>query len=150
MADDFGYHIDHHGSLVRPASLLAARAAGLGAGPLAAVTDEAVTTLAHQLRRLTLNALSDGQFRRGYFESVVHDQVAGFGPATGPLGRSRFIHHPQDAYTTPYALVINPSTLPAGAGLQIWTSGTPGAADNFQLNVGLVKASPQCTGGAGS
>ncbi len=73
-----------------------------------------------------------------------------FGPATGPLGRSRFIHHPQDAYTTPYALVINPSTLPAGAGLQIWTSGTPGAADNFQLNVGLVKASPQCTGGAGS
>ncbi len=29
MADDFGYHIDHHGSLVRPASLLAARAGGL-------------------------------------------------------------------------------------------------------------------------
>ena len=84
MADDFGYHIDHHGSLVRPASLLAARASGLSADALAALTDEAVTTLAHELRRLTLNAMSDGQFRRAYLESVVHDQVAGFAPATGP------------------------------------------------------------------
>jgi hypothetical protein len=73
-----------------------------------------------------------------------------FGPATGPLDGSRFIHHPQDAFTTPYALVIDPSALPAGAGLQIWTSGTPGAADNFQLNVSLVTASPQCTGSSGS
>lgn len=84
MADDFGYHIDHHGSLVRPASLLAARASGLSADALAALTDEAVTTLAHELRRLTLNAMSDGQFRRACLESVVHDQVAGFAPATGP------------------------------------------------------------------
>jgi 5-methyltetrahydropteroyltriglutamate--homocysteine methyltransferase len=84
MADDFGYHIDHHGSLVRPASLLAARAAGPGDDALAAATDEAVITLAHELRRLTLNALSDGQFRRAYLESVVHDQVAGFAPAAGP------------------------------------------------------------------
>jgi 5-methyltetrahydropteroyltriglutamate--homocysteine methyltransferase len=28
MADDFRYHIDHHGSLVRPPELLAARAGG--------------------------------------------------------------------------------------------------------------------------
>ena len=68
------------------------------------------------------------------------------GPKTGPLDGSRFLHHPQDAFTTPYALVIDPSALPSGAGLQIWTSGTPGAADNFQLNVDLVQASPQCTG----
>jgi hypothetical protein len=73
-----------------------------------------------------------------------------FGPATGPLDGSRFIHHPQDAFTTPYALVIDPSALPSGAGLQIWASGTPGAADNFQLHVSLVKASPQCTSGSGS
>ena len=39
MADDFGYHIDHHGSLVRPPQLLAARAAGLSGEELAAVTD---------------------------------------------------------------------------------------------------------------
>ncbi|HEX4288054.1 MAG TPA: hypothetical protein VH021_04015 [Trebonia sp.] len=84
MADDYGYHIDHHGSLVRPASLLATRAAGLSAGALAAATDEAVVALAHQLRRLTLSAVCDGQYRRPYFESVVHDQVAGFAPASGP------------------------------------------------------------------
>src|ERR1700722_1038252 len=84
MADDFGYHIDHHGSLVRPASLLAVRAAGLSGAALAAATDEAVGTLSHELRRLTLNAMSDGQFRRAYLESVVHDQVAGFAPVAGP------------------------------------------------------------------
>jgi 5-methyltetrahydropteroyltriglutamate--homocysteine methyltransferase len=83
MADDFGYHIDHHGSLVRPASLLAARAS-LNGDALAAATDEAVVTLAHELRRLTLNAMCDGQYRRGYFESVVHDQVTGFAAAGGP------------------------------------------------------------------
>lgn len=84
MADDFGYHIDHHGSLVRPASLLAARASGLNADALAAATDEAVVTLAHELRRLALNAMSDGQFRRAYLESAVHDRVSGFAPVTGP------------------------------------------------------------------
>ena len=83
MADDFGYHIDHHGSLVRPASLLAARAT-LSGEALTAATDEAVVTLAHELRRLTLNAMCDGQFRRACLESVVHDQVAGFAPVTGP------------------------------------------------------------------
>jgi hypothetical protein len=70
-------------------------------------------------------------------------------PFGGPMGSvlpRDFIHNPKLAYTTPYALVINPSALPSGAGLQIWTSGTPGAADNFQLNVNLVQASPQCTG----
>ena len=83
MADDFGYHIDHHGSLVRPASLLAARAS-LGGAALAAATDEAVVTLAHDLRRLTLNAMCDGQFRRACLESVVFDQVAGFASVAGP------------------------------------------------------------------
>ncbi|HET6188195.1 MAG TPA: hypothetical protein VFE59_14560 [Trebonia sp.] len=84
MADDFGHHIDHHGSLVRPPQLLAARAVGLSGEELAVVTDEAVVALVHALRRLTLNAMCDGQYRRAYFESVIHDQVAGFGPVTGP------------------------------------------------------------------
>jgi 5-methyltetrahydropteroyltriglutamate--homocysteine methyltransferase len=83
MADDYGYHIDHHGSLVRPASLLAARASGRSADALAEATDEAVVALAHQLRRLTLSAVCDGQYRRSYFESVAHDQVAGFAPVRG-------------------------------------------------------------------
>ncbi len=69
-----------------------------------------------------------------------------FGTRTGPLGGSGFVHNPKAAYNTPDALVIHPSALPSGAGLQIWTSGTPGAADNFQLNVSMVKTSPQCTG----
>jgi hypothetical protein len=67
-----------------------------------------------------------------------------FGSQTGPLGGDS--RNPQDAYNSPDALVIDPSALPKGAGLQIWTSGTPGAADNFQLNVNLVRVSPQCTG----
>ncbi len=69
-----------------------------------------------------------------------------FGTATGPLNGYSFIQHPQNAFNSPYALVIDPSALPSEAGLQIWTSGTPGAADNFQLQVMLVQASPQCTG----
>jgi 5-methyltetrahydropteroyltriglutamate--homocysteine methyltransferase len=71
MADDFGYHIDHHGSLVRPAGL-------------SADVDAAVVAVAHLLRRLTLSAVNDGQFRREFAESVVYDHVSGFGPATGP------------------------------------------------------------------
>jgi hypothetical protein len=69
-----------------------------------------------------------------------------FGPSTGPLDGASFIHNQKSAFNTPYALVIYPSALPSGAGLQIWTSGTQGAADNFQLQVSFVKASPQCTG----
>jgi len=69
-----------------------------------------------------------------------------FGTATGPLDGYSFIQHPQNAFNSPYALVIDPSALPSGAGLRIWTSGTPGAPDNFQLQVMLVQASPQCTG----
>jgi len=70
VADDYKYHIDHHGSLVRPASL--------GSVP------DAQAAVAHTLRRLALSAVSDGQFRRERFESVVHDNVEGFGPFAGP------------------------------------------------------------------
>jgi methionine synthase II (cobalamin-independent) len=83
MADDFLYHIDHHGSLVRPPELLAARASG-DTGAVAAAADQAVAAAAHMQRRLVLSAVSDGQFRREHFESVVYDHVDGFGPAHGP------------------------------------------------------------------
>src|SRR6266699_4434896 len=82
MADDHKYHIDHHGSLVRPAGLLAVRASG-DAGALAAAETEAVASVSHALRRLTLSAVGDGQFRREHFESVVYDHVDGFGPVSG-------------------------------------------------------------------
>jgi methionine synthase II (cobalamin-independent) len=83
MADDFRYHIDHHGSLVRPAKLRAARA-GRDLEALAAAEEEAVAAAAHLQRRLGLSAVGDGQFRREHFESVVYDHVDGFGPAEGP------------------------------------------------------------------
>ncbi|WP_030437029.1 hypothetical protein [Actinoplanes subtropicus] len=77
MADDFQYHIDQHGSLVRPAELRSARASGNAVSSAAAERDAAVAT-AHEQRRLTLSAVGDGQFRREHFESVVHDHVDGF------------------------------------------------------------------------
>ncbi len=82
MADDFRYHIDHHGSLVRPPELLAARAGG-DPGALAAAEEQAVIAAVHLQRRLTLSAVGDGQFRREHFESVVYDHVDGFQPAAG-------------------------------------------------------------------
>ena len=83
MADDYGYHIDHHGSLVRPPALLAARAGGDPAA-IAAAEEEAAVSLAHALRRLTLSAVNDGQFRRAFFESVAYDHIEGFAAANGP------------------------------------------------------------------
>jgi 5-methyltetrahydropteroyltriglutamate--homocysteine methyltransferase len=75
MADDFRYHIDHHGSRVRPAGLRAARAAGEPEA-LAAAEEEAVIADQHTQRRLGMSAVGDGQFRREHFESVVYDHVA--------------------------------------------------------------------------
>ena len=83
MADDYGYHIDHHGSLVRPSGLLAARAGGDPAA-IEAAEQEAAVALAHALRRLTLSAVCDGQYRRAFFESVAYDNIEGFAPAAGP------------------------------------------------------------------
>jgi hypothetical protein len=46
------------------------------------------------------------------------------------------------------AMVIHPSALPSGAGLQIYAlfQHYPGPRGSFQVAVGLVRASPQCTG----
>jgi hypothetical protein len=68
------------------------------------------------------------------------------GPLSGLLNGFSFLHNPKSAYNSPYALVIIPSKLPSGAGVQIFTSGTPAAADNLRLTVDLVHTSPQCTG----
>jgi hypothetical protein len=47
------------------------------------------------------------------------------------------------------SMVIHPSALPSDAGLQIYTlfQNYPGPHGSFQIAVGLVQASPQCTGG---
>jgi 5-methyltetrahydropteroyltriglutamate--homocysteine methyltransferase len=82
MADDFGYHIDHHGSLARPAELLTARSANDPVA-LAAAQEQAVVAAAHAQRRLGLSAISDGQFRRSSFESVAYDNIDGFTIVSG-------------------------------------------------------------------
>jgi hypothetical protein len=72
------------------------------------------------------------------------DKGAFRGPLTKVLG---FGGPPNAAYGYPRdVLVIYPPALPHGYGIQIWTSGSPGAADSFQLHADLVKTSPQCTG----
>jgi len=77
MADTFNYRIDHHGSLVRPAELLAARAAGdpeaLHKAEAAAVKE----TVAFQ-RKLRSTVVTDGDFPREDFRSAVFDAVSGF------------------------------------------------------------------------
>jgi methionine synthase II (cobalamin-independent) len=113
MADDFKYHIDHHGSLVRPPALLAARADGLPGAAFATIEGEAVEAVAHLQRRLALSTVGDGQFRREHFESVVYDQVSCFAPVTGltplaelagiPAGRRR-------------AVASSPAPTPTAAG----------------------------------
>uniref|UniRef100_A0AAU3GLC3 Methionine synthase II (Cobalamin-independent)-like protein n=1 Tax=Streptomyces sp. NBC_01401 TaxID=2903854 RepID=A0AAU3GLC3_9ACTN len=82
MADTFNYRIDHHGSLVRPAALLAARerAARGEADPgsvreaeLAAVKEAVVLQ-----RRLRSTVVTDGDLPREDFRSAVLEGVTGF------------------------------------------------------------------------
>jgi methionine synthase II (cobalamin-independent) len=80
VADDFGFHIDHHGSLVRPPELLTARESGDRAA-IHEAEELAVAAIVQVQRRLSMSAVTDGQFRRDVFESVVYDNVDGFGPA---------------------------------------------------------------------
>ena len=144
MADDYGYHIDHHGSLVRPASLLAARAAGLSGDALDAATDEAVVALAHELRRLTLNAISDGEFRRAYRESVIHDRVAGFAPVAGPTPLADLA----EISTARVRSIPDPSTLAATGRLaQAETAPVLATVDR---SVFVTLPSPGYLAGAGS
>ncbi|MGW2823950.1 methionine synthase II (cobalamin-independent)-like protein [Streptomyces sp. NPDC001443] len=77
MADTFNYRIDHHGSLVRPAELVAARAAG-DADALAAAELKAVQEAVVFQRRLRSTVVTDGHFPREDFRGAVLDGVSGF------------------------------------------------------------------------
>ncbi|MFT4084105.1 MAG: hypothetical protein QM638_16125, partial [Nocardioides sp.] len=83
MADDFKYHIDHHGSFQPPAELVAARQAyadgELDRAGLEATTSGAVHDLMLTQRRLAMLALSDGEFGRRNDLAAVYDHVSGFG-----------------------------------------------------------------------
>lgn len=77
MADTFNYRIDHHGSLIRPATLLTARAAG-DTEALAEAELEAVKEAVAYQRRLRTTVVTDGDFPREDFRSAVFDGVSGF------------------------------------------------------------------------
>jgi 5-methyltetrahydropteroyltriglutamate--homocysteine methyltransferase len=89
VADDFKYHIDHAGGLVRPAALLDARRGWAGGrldeAGLARVADEAIAEVAMMQRRIGLSAISDGQYRRATWASVLYDGVEGFGGSQTPV-----------------------------------------------------------------
>ncbi|MEU5278227.1 methionine synthase II (cobalamin-independent)-like protein [Streptomyces asoensis] len=76
MADTFNYRIDHHGSLVRPAGLTAARAAGDPRARAAAERGAVEEAVALQ-RRLRSTVVTDGDFPREDFRSAVLDSVTG-------------------------------------------------------------------------
>jgi hypothetical protein len=57
---------------------------------------------------------------------------------------SRIVQPPRsDVRTGGTVLIIDPSALPGGAGVQIGTTVSPG---HIHVNIDLVYASPQCTG----
>ncbi|WP_031084313.1 methionine synthase II (cobalamin-independent)-like protein [Streptomyces sp. NRRL WC-3549] len=91
MADTFNYRIDHHGSLVRPAALTAARErAAQGGDPEALREAEraAVKEAVVFQRKLRSTVVTDGDLPREDFRSAVLDGVSGFrrtGRRTGGL-----------------------------------------------------------------
>ncbi|GAA3208510.1 hypothetical protein [Actinocorallia longicatena] len=82
MADTYKFRIDHHGSLIRPAELLGARArhaAGeLDAAGLRAAEDEAIADAVRFQRRLSLAVVTDGEFRREDPRGAILENVGGF------------------------------------------------------------------------
>jgi 5-methyltetrahydropteroyltriglutamate--homocysteine methyltransferase len=77
MADTFNYRIDHHGSLVRPAELVAARAAG-DPEALRVAEEKAVEEAVVLQRKLRSTVVTDGDFPREDWRSAVLDGTTGF------------------------------------------------------------------------
>ncbi|WP_326701193.1 methionine synthase II (cobalamin-independent)-like protein [Streptomyces sp. NBC_01754] len=76
MADTFNYRIDHHGSLVRPAALTAAR--GQDPEALREAETAAVKEAVAFQRKLRSTVVTDGDFPREDFRSAVLAGVSGF------------------------------------------------------------------------
>ncbi|MEV5513118.1 methionine synthase II (cobalamin-independent)-like protein [Streptomyces flaveolus] len=92
MADTFNYRIDHHGSLVRPAELTAARAAG-DPEALRAAEAKAVDEAVALQRKLRSTVVTDGDYPREDFRGAVLDGVSGFrrSDETGSDGLVRWV-----------------------------------------------------------
>ncbi|MCX4090794.1 hypothetical protein [Nocardia sp. alder85J] len=87
MADTYKFRIDHHGSLIRSAELIAARARyearELGDGELRAVEDAAIAEAVRLQRSVWLSVITDGDYRRADFRGAILDTVGGFRRGAG-------------------------------------------------------------------
>ena len=71
------YRADHVGSLLRPAELLEARAAGEPQDRLRELEDRQIERVLARQREIGLEIFSDGEFRRRTFMSDFNDSVSG-------------------------------------------------------------------------
>lgn len=135
MADNFKFRIDHHGSLVRPPEVLAARAAN--AEDLRAIEDAAIAEVVRRQRRISLTVVTDGEFRRADFRSAVLDAVDGF--ETGELKPHRSLVADDAAALTTLTQIPAKTTLPSPAYLAAHLF-RPGGAWASPRDLGLALA----------
>jgi 5-methyltetrahydropteroyltriglutamate--homocysteine methyltransferase len=104
------FRADHVGSLLRPASLLAARddfAAGrIDAIQLRAAEDEAIQAAVKMQRDVGLQDVTDGEFRRATWHMDFINQIGGIGQAAGTM-RVRFRNPGGDIEWTPAAIHVD-------------------------------------------
>ncbi|GAA0444073.1 5-methyltetrahydropteroyltriglutamate--homocysteine methyltransferase [Actinoplanes capillaceus] len=111
MADTFKFRIDHHGSLVRPPEVIAARAAN---DPnLRAIEDAAIAEAVRKQRRLSLTVVTDGHFRRAELAGAVLDAVHGF--EDGKLTAERSLVADDTAAIAAQTQIPAKATLPSPA-----------------------------------
>jgi 5-methyltetrahydropteroyltriglutamate--homocysteine methyltransferase len=104
------FRADHVGSLLRPASLLAARddfAAGrIDAIQLRAAEGEAIQAAVKMQRDVGLQDATDGEFRRATWHMDFINQIGGIGQAAGTM-RVRFRNPGGDIEWTPAAIHVD-------------------------------------------
>jgi len=97
MADDFKFHIDHHGSLPRPGEILEARrryeSGAIDYAELRELEDENIADLLNWQWKTRSTVVTDGDWRRQDLRSAVFDHVRGFKETEGldKHGRARWI-----------------------------------------------------------
>jgi 5-methyltetrahydropteroyltriglutamate--homocysteine methyltransferase len=103
------FRADHVGSLLRPATVLAARddfAAGrIGADQLRAVEDKAIADVVTMQRSVGLQTATDGEFRRASWHMDFIYQIGGISKAPGKIA-VRFHNPSGDIEWTPAALHV--------------------------------------------